>query len=99
MTADAYQPSPRYLARMAKHPKRPRDPNQLAHMIVGIATGETEEAPVIDPAANKDSAAVSLGRRGGLKGGNARAEKLAPERRAEIAREAAKKRWHNRKMP
>ncbi|HZT95504.1 MAG TPA: hypothetical protein VFB34_01580 [Chloroflexota bacterium] len=38
-------------------------------------------------------AAQALGRRGGLKGGKARAEKLTPERRREIARNAAKKRW------
>ena len=41
----------------------------------------------------KDPAAVSLGRRGGLKGGRARAEKLTPERRREIARKAAAARW------
>lgn len=41
----------------------------------------------------KDPAAVSLGRRGGLKGGRARAEKLTPEQRREIARKAAEARW------
>jgi hypothetical protein len=41
----------------------------------------------------KDPAAVSLGRRGGLKGGKARASKLTPEQRAEIARKAAAARW------
>jgi len=40
-----------------------------------------------------DSAATELGRRGGLKGGKARAEKLSPKRRSEIAREAARRRW------
>ncbi len=75
-----------------KTPKRPRDPNQLAHMIVGIATGEFEEVtPLSDK--KKDPAAVSLGRRGGLKGGLARAEKLTAEQRSEIARKAAAKRW------
>jgi hypothetical protein len=34
-----------------------------------------------------------LGRRGGLKGGKARAEKLTPEERSEIARKAADARW------
>jgi len=43
----------------------------------------------------KDAAAVELGRRGGLKGGKARAEKLSPERRKEIARAAGKKRWRH----
>jgi hypothetical protein len=37
--------------------------------------------------------AVALGRRGGLKGGKARAKKLSPERRTEIARLAALRRW------
>jgi len=41
----------------------------------------------------KNAAAVELGRRGGLKGGRARKEKLTPERRKEIARIAGKKRW------
>jgi hypothetical protein len=73
---------------------RPRDPNQLGKLIVDIATGETEDAPEPRPEdAGKDPAAVSLGRRGGLKGGKARAAKLTPEQRAEIARKAAAKRW------
>jgi hypothetical protein len=41
----------------------------------------------------KNKAAQELGRLGGKKGGKARAEKLSPERRKEIAREAAKARW------
>lgn len=76
---------------MAKHPKRPRDPNQLAHMIVGIATGEAEEPQF--PDAGKNPAAVQLGRLGGRKGGKARADALTPERRKEIAQAAAAKRW------
>lgn len=76
---------------MTKHPKRPRDLNQLAHRIVAIATGDATETP---PATtSKDPAAVELGKRGGLKGGRARAAKLTPERRAQIARRAATKRW------
>lgn len=52
----------------------------------------TPESPTpVKP--EKDPAAVSLGRRGGLKGGKARAESLTPERRAEIAKTAAAKRW------
>ncbi len=69
---------------MAKNPKRPRDPNQLAKLIVGIASGdETDERP------EKNEAAVALGR----KGGAARAAKMTPERRKEIAKKAAAKRW------
>jgi hypothetical protein len=41
----------------------------------------------------KDAAAVSLGHRGGLKGGKARAEKMTPERRAEIAKKTAELCW------
>lgn len=71
-------------------PKRPRDTNKLAKSIVDIATGEIEEE---NPGTMKDPAAVALGRKGGLKGGKARAKKLSAKRRSEIAREAAKKRW------
>lgn len=75
---------------MAKAPKRPRDTNQLAKFIVDLATGEAELPKTDD---GKDPAAVALGRKGGLKGGKARAEKLSDSRRAEIAKKAAKVRW------
>jgi len=79
---------------MAKHPKRPRDPNQLAKLIVDIATGQVEDKPASRPEdASKDPAAVSLGRRGGLKGGKARADRLTPEQRSEAARKAVQARW------
>jgi hypothetical protein len=45
------------------------------------------------PADGKDPAAVALGRKGGLKGGKARAAKLTPEQRSEIAKKAAAARW------
>ena len=44
-------------------------------------------------AAKKNSAAVALGRLGGLKGGKARAEKLTPRQRKDSARKAAVARW------
>lgn len=47
------------------------------------------------PEAEKNPAAVELGRRGGKVGGYARAQKLSPERRSEIAKIAANKRWKN----
>jgi hypothetical protein len=73
---------------------RPRDSNQLAKLIVDIAAGQVEDKPDSRPKdTGKDPAAVSLGRRGGMKGGKARAEKLTPEQRAEIARKAARTRW------
>lgn len=79
---------------MAKTPKRPRDPNQLAKLIADIATGETTESPLEN---GKDPAAVALGRKGGLKGGKARAASLTPEKRQEIAKKAAKARWSESK--
>lgn len=79
---------------MAKEQKRPRDINQLAKSILDIATGETEQEPPKD--GDKNPAAVALGRLGGLKGGKARAAKLSPEKRAEIAKKAAVKRWENK---
>lgn len=69
---------------------RPRDVNQLARTIVEEATGDGAR---LDPDAGKDPNAVALGRKGGLKGGRARAEKLTPEERSHIARKAARARW------
>ncbi len=70
--------------------KRPRDLNQLAAAIVDAATDEAAPEPVDD---GKDPAAVALGRKGGKKGGAARAKALTPEQRKEIARKAAAARW------
>jgi hypothetical protein len=72
--------------------KRPRDVNELAKQLVGEATGEIEP---VDPDAGKDPAAVALGRKGGLKGGKARAAKMTPEERSAAARNAAAARWRN----
>ncbi len=77
---------------MAKKPKRPRDPNQLAKLIFDIATGDETESSLDD---GKDPAAVALGRKGGLKGGKARAKSLTPEERKAIAKKAAESRWKN----
>jgi hypothetical protein len=70
--------------------KRPRDSNQLAKLITDIATGEVEDA---EPDDGKNAAAVELGRKGGLKGGKARAESMTPEERSEAAKRAARARW------
>lgn len=70
--------------------KRPRDINSLAKLIADVATGQAE-LPKTDE--GKDPAAVALGRKGGLKGGAARAKNLSAKRRAEIAKKAAAKRW------
>jgi hypothetical protein len=66
-------------------PKRPRDVNELAKQLVDEATGEAE--PQREPPA-KDAAAVGRGK--------ARAEKLSPERRSQIAKKAADARWERR---
>ena len=55
-----------------------------------IATGEVEDKPEDE---GKNAEAVALGRRGGLKGGKARAAKLTPQERREIAQKAAAARW------
>ena len=70
--------------------KRPTDPNELAKQIVDEATGD---APPFDPDEGKDPAAVALGRKGGLKGGKARAANMTPKQRSEAARKAAAARW------
>jgi hypothetical protein len=74
-----------------KRLKRPRDPIQLGKMIVDIATGQLEDRDSEEP--GKQAAAVARGKLGGAKGGRARAVKLTPEQRAEIARVAAQTRW------
>jgi hypothetical protein len=71
-----------------KPPKRPRDLNQLAKLMLDIAAGEAQDT------GDSDKGPMSiLGRAGGLKGGRARAESLSSEARAEIARKAAATRW------
>ena len=76
-------------------PKLPRDTNQRAFQIVGELTGTLPKQPEEPDDPIKTAAAV-LGRRGGLKGGRARAEKLSAERRKTIAEEAARQRWSKR---
>ncbi len=70
---------------MGKKPSRPRDPNQLAKLIVDIATGEAQNV--------KPTAPNEARRKGGLKGGKARAQNLSARRRKEIAKKAARRRW------
>lgn len=72
-----------------KPPKRPRDPNQLAKMIVDISTGQVEDREPTPEERGVDPAASAMGK----KGGPARAASMTAERRAEIAKKAADKRW------
>jgi hypothetical protein len=74
---------------MPIRPKRPRDPNQLAKLILDITTGDIPN----DSPKGPDSAAIQARRKGGLKGGKARAEKLSATSRREIAKRAATARW------
>lgn len=67
-----------------KTPKRPRDPNQLAKLMVDIATGEQD-----------DSRPTEIDT--GSAGGRARAKALPKQRRTEIAQKAASARWANNK--
>lgn len=67
--------------------KRTPDINVIASNIASETTADFAEEPAKDPHA------VALGRKGGLKGGKARANKLTPEQRKEIAKKAAQKRW------
>lgn len=69
-----------------KGQKRPADVVSNAVHVMRVLTGEAEDAP---PVTGKSAAAQELGRAGGKK----RAENMTPERRAEIARKAAAKRW------
>ena len=79
-----------YDLNMVKRKKKEHDFSVTAFRVVQEATGQIEQ-PRPNPSKNFD--AVALGRAGGLKGGKARADKLTPEQRSEIAKKAAKARW------
>jgi hypothetical protein len=70
--------------------KRPRDPNQLAKLIVDIATGDAEDS------ASESMRKPSRHRSAGKAGGAARAKTLTPEERKAIATKAAATRWKNK---
>jgi hypothetical protein len=81
-----------------KKPKNlSKDPNKLAYQIVKMSTEESEEQP------KKERSPISeylaeIGRKGGLKGGKVRAQRLTAKRRQEIAQEAARKRWNKKNI-
>ncbi len=93
------------MPKRSSKPKLPADVNQRGKAIVDYLTRDRDAEPATDaeatpPAPETDApsealrrAAAELGRRGGLKGGKARAAKLTAERRAEIAKKAAAARW------
>ena len=72
--------------------KRPRDPNQLAKLIVDIATGEAEDTL----SESKKHPENVKGRAGGIVGGVARTRAVGAKKRSAIAKKAAKARWANR---
>jgi len=61
------------------------------------AAFEAVEALTDDAQPKKNPHAVALGRKGGLKGGPARAQKLTAKQRSESARKAARARWKQEK--
>jgi hypothetical protein len=78
----------------------PKDPNKLAYQIVQLSTEEPEETPKNPQGAAQKAISEYLaliGKKGGLKGGPARAEKLSKKRRIKIARDAARARWEKKK--
>ncbi len=80
---------------MPKRPsKRKEDRNQIAARVVAASTGQAP--PKVIRKKRKNPAAVALGKLGGSKGGKIRAQRLSAERREEIARLAAVKRWAER---
>ena len=81
--------------------KLPRDANQRAFEIVRLSTEEADEPKVEETPAEDTRSEVSkylskIGKVGGLKGGKARAKKLTPEQRRDIAKKAASSRWHKK---
>ncbi len=69
-------------------PKRSsKDINVIASNVIAKVTSDSGDVPIKDPHA------VALGRKGGLKGGQARAKKLTAKQRSEIAKKAARTRW------
>jgi hypothetical protein len=77
------------MPRGPKGEKRPRDFSQAAKLVVDIASGQVEDREPTPEERGVDPAASAMGR----KGGPARAASMTPERRAEIAKKAAAKRW------
>jgi hypothetical protein len=77
---------------MPKRSRKSKDVVEIAHsMLLAIESGNIQRT-----ADGKDPIAVAMGRRGGLKGGRARADSMTPEQRSELAKKAAAARWQNK---
>ncbi len=77
-----------YIESMNKKLKRPRDLNQLAKLMIDLASGEKQEP--------EETALSKRATKAGKKGGPARAKALTPAERSEIASVAAQARWKKR---
>ncbi len=75
---------------MEKKTNPRKDFTQVAHGVFQKAIGEAPPEPEITP---EKKAAIESGRKGGIKGGTARAKKLTAQERSEIAKKAANVRW------
>jgi hypothetical protein len=82
---------------MPKRSSKQKDTQQLARHVLDSIVPDAEPKLVrangVKPDAEKDPAAVALGRKGGLKGGKARAAKMTKQERSESAKKAAQARW------
>lgn len=79
---------------MPSRASKGRDFFSNARRVVEQAIGEQMDgSPLADPDAGKNPAAMALSKLGASKGGKARAAKLSPQKRKQIAKKAAKKRW------
>ena len=78
--------------------KLPKDPNQLAAEIVRLSTEDlTTQVGKLAVPLSISQYLSKIGKKGGLKGGKARAKKLTAKKRSQIARQAARARWEPKK--
>lgn len=71
----------------------PKDPNRAAALTVRLATEEPEPETATEERSPVSLYLATIGRKGGIKGGKARAASLTAERKSEIAKRAAQARW------
>lgn len=76
------------MPKRSRSKKLPKDVNQLAHYLVGLST---EDGDI--PKRELSKLMGIIGRKGGKKGGPARAAKMTPEQRSESASKAARAKW------
>jgi hypothetical protein len=81
---------------MPSRSSKPKDHDfvTVARSIVEQSIGEKLDGSPLDKGPEKNPHAVALGRLGGQKGGKARAAKLSPSKKSQIAKKAAAARWH-----